>query len=86
MKIAVNRGADWRELSGFTVNVSEHGLLVTLNEAPAVGEWVRVQLPAPGDFWGQAVVRHVVRGSANYLVGIRLQEKTGAWLAPQPPQ
>ncbi len=85
MKIAVNRGAKWQEISGFAVNVSEHGLLVTLDEAPAVGEWVWVQLPASGDFWGQAVVRHAIRGSANYLVGMRLQEQSGAWLVPQPP-
>ena len=82
--IAVNRGATWQQLSGFTVNVSENGLLVTLSEAPQAGEQVRVKLPDPGDFWAEAVVCHVVRGRANFLVGIRLKEKHGTWLLPRP--
>lgn len=80
VKIALLRDSAWREVVGFTVNVSGHGLLVTLNEAPQAGERVRVKLPPPGDFWGEATVRHVVRGSHNYLVGMKLQEKHGAWL------
>lgn len=81
--IALSRSQKWRELAGFTVNASEHGLLVTLNEAPRVGETVRVKLPEPGDFWGEAVVCHAVRGTSNYLVGMRLKEKHGTWLVPQ---
>lgn len=84
VQIALNRGGRWHELSGFTVNVSEHGLLLTLSEGPQLGERVRVKLPPPGDFWGEAVVRHVVQGTANCLVGMRLEVKHGSWLVPKP--
>lgn len=85
MQVELNRGAAWQQLSGFTVNVSERGLLVTLSEAPQVGERVRVRLPDPDDSWAEAEVSHVIRGRANYLVGVRLEEKHGAWMLPQPP-
>ena len=75
VKIALHRGANWREIAGFTVNVSDHGLLVTLSEAPEVGEHVRVEFSAPDDSWGEAVVKRVVRGTANFLVAMRLREK-----------
>ncbi len=73
--VALLQGAEWREFSGLTVNVSDQGLLVTLPEAPQVGELVRVKLPSPKGSWAEAVVRHVVRGTANSLVGIRLRGK-----------
>ncbi len=81
--VALNRGATWQQLSGFTVNVSENGLLVTLSEAPQAGEQVRVKLPDPGDFWAEAVVCHVIRGRAHALVGMQLKEKHGTWLLPR---
>ncbi len=81
--IARNLGDRWQELSGFTVNVSEHGLLVTMSETPQSGERVRVKLPPPGDFWGEAVVCHVIPGTVNCLVGMRLDTKHGTWLIPR---
>ena len=82
--IALNRGAAWQQHRGFTVNVSEHGLLVTLGEAPQVSERVRVKLPAPSDSWTEAVVRHVIHGRANFLVGMQLDETHGSWPLPRP--
>ena len=82
--IALNQGATWQQHRDFTVNVSEHGLLVTLGEALQVSERVRVKLPAPSDSWTEAVVRHVIHGSANFLVGMQLDEKHGSWPLPRP--
>ena len=77
--IKVNHAAEWRELKAFTVNASHHGVLVTLNEAPELGERVMVEFPPPAGGWGEAIVRHVIRGTTNYLVGIRLQEPGSGW-------
>ena len=73
--VALYRGSRWIELSGFTVNVSDHGVLLSMTETPEIGETVRLRFPAPGQAWGDGVVRHVSRGSVNYLVGVRLKER-----------
>ena len=79
-QVAVRDGSGWREYAAFTVNVSENGLLVTLPIAPRMGEPVKVRVPGPDEFWGEAVVRHIIRGKANFLVGLQLAEKHGPWL------
>ena len=80
VQVGRQRATGWVELRGFTVNVSEHGLLVTLAEAPKVGERLRVKLPGPEEAWVEAVVRHVIRGGANFLVGLQLSGSQGSAL------
>ena len=74
IRVRLWRNAQWAELPAFTVNVSENGLLVTVQATPALGEGIRVELPGqPGSFV-EATVRHAIRGTANSLVGLRLHE------------
>jgi hypothetical protein len=79
--VLLKREDEWHELSAFTVNVSESGLLVTLQPAPQVGDWVRIRLPDE-NFEGEAEVVYVVSGNMNALVGMRLRHKQGKWLVP----
>ncbi len=83
--VALFRASRWIELQAFTVNVSDHGVLLSMVEAPEPGETVRLHFPAPSEGWGDAVVRHVNRGSGNYLVGMRLKERH-TWSGPTEPQ
>lgn len=82
IQVALNRGAVWLELPGMTVNVSENGVLVSIAEVPEVGEVVRIRTPAD-EKWAEAVVRHLVRGTANCLVGLRLRQQPQAWFVPR---
>jgi hypothetical protein len=79
--ILLKRGREWEETPANTVNVSENGLLVTMRRTPQVRERVRVKTP-DGEFTGEAVVRHVIPGKMNCLVGMRLVKRQGRWLAP----
>ena len=47
----------------------------TATPAPEIGERIRVELPGQPGAWVDATVRHVVRGTANCLIGLRLHEK-----------
>jgi len=73
--VAVFRDSQWIELQAFTVNVSDHGVLLSMVDAPETGETVRLHFPDAVGGWGDAIVRHVSRGSANSLVGMRLKER-----------
>lgn len=75
IRIQILRDSQWMESPAFTVNISESGLLITMQPAPEVGERIRVEPPAQPGAWVEATVRRVVRGTANYLVGLRLHEK-----------
>lgn len=75
VSVARLRGAEWVEAACFTVNVSENGLLVTMDDDPPTGEIIRVHFPSEPGGWIEAVVRHVSRGTANNLVGLHLRQR-----------
>ncbi len=73
-------GADWKSRPAFTVNVSEHGILVTIGVLLRPGDRVRLQSCEDAGCWADAIVRHVIPGTTDYLTGMQFVHTHGGSL------